>query len=142
MTQKSLTCDCLYFHFEVCFQLTNDGLNSIFLLPNFWNVTLFIKSTLIFCYYGLTPCFKRLIFNFFFSRSKDFSRVFSFLLELSSTWSTKSFACLAVFRLYETAKYDALDFPCEVKLRVRTEGWEWTEVREWTERFYFELLFL
>ena len=53
-----------------------------------------------------------------------------------------SFACLAVFCLAKTGKYDAFKLPCEVDLCTRTEGREWTKMHEWTEQFDFDLLFL
>ena len=70
--QKSLKCDCLYVHFEIYFQVTDDFMTIVCLPPRY----------LIFCYYDLAPCFKHLIFNFFFSSFKDFSEIFTFLLAL------------------------------------------------------------
>ena len=144
MIQKLLTCNCLYFGFEVYFQLRNEGLNLICLQPNCCHLKHDLSSTIL-SYPASTALLlasNTSFSNFSFSRSKDFYRIFNFLLALSSTWSAKNFACSAVFCLSKTAKYNPFDFPCELELRVTAEGWKWTEVQEWQDIFDFDLPFL
>ena len=143
MTQKSLT-SIVYTFILKCISTNNRWPKLDLLITKLLSFETWALSSNLLLYSATMALLLALNVSFSIfstSRSKDFSRTLRFLLALFSSWSAKCFACSAALRLSKTVNYDAFDFSFELQLRVRTEGWQWTEITEWTERFDFAFIF-